>query len=348
MEGNVIDYSKFSDPGEYKVKVVAKDINGNVTEPVEANLKIIDPVGKVYEVAFNSDGGSKVDSISVEEGNIIKEPSNPSRDGYIFKGWYNGNDKFDFGVPINSNITLVAHWEKVQVPNPGGNNPPSGGGSTQVYVTSISLNFKKINVAVGTNKTVIASVNPSNAVNKAINWSSSDNSIATVNNGLITGVKAGTAYITATAGGKSARVEVVVYGSSGGSSGGSSSTCQYGDTNYNTKYIMSVNLASNGCAVNPNGNYNDNGLTSRDYQSLVNQLTGMGFTITDINMPTYTKTPIRNTSGLGLVGYEITATLKVTDPNNPYNRLTAIYKIKSDGTRVFNSNNIVRNGVKFK
>lgn len=346
MEGNVIDYGKYTDPGEYKVKIVARDINGNVTEPVEANLKIVDPVGKVYVVTFNSDGGSKVDNISVEEGSTIKEPSNPTKNGYVFKGWYNGNDKFDFGTAINGNITLVAKWEKVQTQNPGGNNQnPGGSTTTQPVVTSISLNFKKVNIAVGAKKTVIAYVNPSNAVNGNVSWSSSDNSIATVNNGVITGVKAGTAYVTASAGGKSAKVEVVVYSSSGGSG---SDTCQYGDTNYNTKYIMSVNLASNGCAVNPNGNYNDNGLTSRDYQSLVNQLTGMGFNITDINMPTYTKTPIRNTSGRGLVGYEITATLKVTDPNNPYNRLTAIYKIKSDGTRVFSQNNIVRNGVKFK
>ena len=53
--------------------------------------------------------------------------------------------------------------------------------------------------------------NPSNATNKSISWSSSNASVATVSNGVITARKAGTATITASAAdGKKAYVSVIV------------------------------------------------------------------------------------------------------------------------------------------
>ena len=51
--------------------------------------------------------------------------------------------------------------------------------------------FEKVSVS-GTNFT------PTNATDKSLNWVSSDESVATVSNGIITGVKEGTATITAT------------------------------------------------------------------------------------------------------------------------------------------------------
>ena len=49
---------------------------------------------------------------------------------------------------------------------------------------------------VGDTHTIIATVSPSNATNKAISWESSDSSVATVSDGIIMAVGAGTAIIT--------------------------------------------------------------------------------------------------------------------------------------------------------
>ena len=65
-----------------------------------------------------------------------------------------------------------------------------------VQVTGVSLNKSTTSVEVGHNTTLIATVMPNNATNKNVTWTSSDESVATVSNGLVTGVKAGTATIT--------------------------------------------------------------------------------------------------------------------------------------------------------
>ena len=67
-------------------------------------------------------------------------------------------------------------------------------------VISVSLNESNLSMFTGDTATLTATVQPENATNKAVNWSSSDEGVATVDtNGNITAVKAGTAAITATA-----------------------------------------------------------------------------------------------------------------------------------------------------
>ncbi len=82
--------------------------------------------------------------------------------------------------------------------------------ATPVAVTSVILNKTSENILIGNSVTLTATVKPDNATNKAITWSSSDSSIASVNNGIVTGNKVGTATITATSGNKSASAKITV------------------------------------------------------------------------------------------------------------------------------------------
>ncbi|HAH61320.1 MAG TPA: hypothetical protein DCL73_04405 [Treponema sp.] len=86
----------------------------------------------------------------------------------------------------------------------------SGNDST-VAVTGVSISGSS-SVATGSTITLSATVNPGNATNKTVSWSSGNTSRATVNSstGTVTGVAAGTAVITATAGGKSATKTITV------------------------------------------------------------------------------------------------------------------------------------------
>lgn len=82
-----------------------------------------------------------------------------------------------------------------------------------IQVTDISLSNTDLVVYVGKTAQLTATVNPTNATNQGIAWSSSDETVATVDeNGLVAGVKVGTATITATSsdGGKTATCDITV------------------------------------------------------------------------------------------------------------------------------------------
>jgi len=67
-----------------------------------------------------------------------------------------------------------------------------------VPVASVSLNKTSTSIAVNATETLTATVLPNNATNKNVTWSSSNPAVATVTNGVVTGVSAGTATITVT------------------------------------------------------------------------------------------------------------------------------------------------------
>lgn len=81
---------------------------------------------------------------------------------------------------------------------------------TIVPVSGIALNKQSLSLEVNGTATLIATVSPENASDKSVIWSSSDSSIASVKNGLVTGKAAGKATITATAGSYSASAVVTV------------------------------------------------------------------------------------------------------------------------------------------
>ena len=67
-----------------------------------------------HTVTFNSNGGTEIAPKEVVSGVKIKAPSTPTKDKYIFRGWYEDstfNKEFDFNTPITSDITLYANWE---------------------------------------------------------------------------------------------------------------------------------------------------------------------------------------------------------------------------------------------
>lgn len=83
----------------------------------------------------------------------------------------------------------------------------------QVDVTGVEIKNKDLTIEKGKTATVNAVVSPEDASKKGITWSSSDESIATVSNGIVKGVGVGTATITATTkdGGFTDTCEVTVF-----------------------------------------------------------------------------------------------------------------------------------------
>ncbi len=77
-------------------------------------------------------------------------------------------------------------------------------------VTSITLDKTSASLKAGETVTLTATVNPSDATDKTVTWSTSDATVATVKDGVVTAIKVGSATITAQAGDKTATCAVTV------------------------------------------------------------------------------------------------------------------------------------------
>lgn len=62
-----------------------------------------------YTVTF-MDGETTVDSQRVRRGSTVSKPTAPTKEGYTFVGWFDGDTQFDFTTPIRSSLTLKAKW----------------------------------------------------------------------------------------------------------------------------------------------------------------------------------------------------------------------------------------------
>lgn len=146
-----------------------------------------------YTVTFHKNDGTDaiVDSLDIEENSKVNEPAAPIRTGYTFKGWYKDSncsdgEEFDFeNDRITEDTDLYAKWTE--------------NSSETVAVTGIRLDTTAFTLTgKGATKKLKATVEPSNATNKNVIWSSSDTSVATVSGGTVTAVAKGDAVITVT------------------------------------------------------------------------------------------------------------------------------------------------------
>lgn len=76
---------------------------------LDAKWKLINYI----EVKFNTNGGNIIESQILKEGDVVKIPTPPQKDGYIFEYWSYNKEKFNFDVKINENITLDAVYKKI-------------------------------------------------------------------------------------------------------------------------------------------------------------------------------------------------------------------------------------------
>ena len=71
-----------------------------------------------FQITFDSRGGTDVPVQSQMYGELVEEPENPTREGYIFTGWYTDiscYEQWDIDTDtVQSDMTLYAGWQKLQ------------------------------------------------------------------------------------------------------------------------------------------------------------------------------------------------------------------------------------------
>ena len=69
-------------------------------------------------ITFDTKGGSKIDSITINKDTELTLPQDPTRDGYVFKGWVDKNETPIYNkVLLAEDTTLYAVWEKDETSN---------------------------------------------------------------------------------------------------------------------------------------------------------------------------------------------------------------------------------------
>ena len=95
------------------------ELTGDVTYTATYTKNSILPELNKFEVVFEVNGGTSIDSQTIISGEKVVKPSTvPVKENYVFGGWYkdsNLTEEFDFENEIvNTNITIYAKWDSLK------------------------------------------------------------------------------------------------------------------------------------------------------------------------------------------------------------------------------------------
>lgn len=132
---------------------------------------------KEYKISFDVAGGSAVSSVTVKENETVTKPTDPTKEGYTFAGWYYEDKLFDFNTKVTKDMKLVAHWTEAE--------------------DGIVLEKTSLTLKLDETKTIDIKSLPEGVSEDDLVWTSSDETIATVDeNGKVTAKKTGKVTIT--------------------------------------------------------------------------------------------------------------------------------------------------------
>ncbi len=174
-----------------ELKLAVKDINNHIYN-IDYKIDNIDREGPIIKVDDNIQvtRGSK---INFSDYVTVTDNQSGLRDEVVFTpAKINTNVNGSYTVQIYA-IDKMANKTISKMTINVVNKAP------EIVSTGISLDHETLNLKPGEENVLVATITPKSTTNKAIKWTSSDPSIATVDvGGKVVGVKAGTATITAT------------------------------------------------------------------------------------------------------------------------------------------------------
>ncbi len=128
----------------------SEKVSGDIT--LKAEWKELDPEITYYTIDFDPAGGPYINPLVLEAGSVPTEPATPVRNGYEFVGWYANGVLFDFTLPLNQNVKLVAQWVEVKQEEPEKPTDPEKPEETKTYTVKFNLNGGTGSIATQTVK----------------------------------------------------------------------------------------------------------------------------------------------------------------------------------------------------
>lgn len=259
--------------------------NYTVTAPAEqegSSYRLIPADGKSFKVAAASDNSAYQGTqlmLMLVSGNGTTIQLNPTSGTTI----QSGNDE-PLVLDEENGVIIVPAGGSVNGTVWLAGGTVAKDGTQKVNVESIALNENTLTLYTNRDpKTaaLTATVSPDNATDKTVTWTSADEKVATVENGVVTAVGNGTTTITAQTGEKTATCVVTVrtYSSGGGSSSPSYPVTTPGKTENGT-VTVSPRSAEKGdtvtITVKPDSGYQLDDLTVTDKNGKELKLTDKG------------------------------------------------------------------------
>ena len=202
--GNLVELVAWPSNGIFPLDMVSRGIgnwtaqfykNYTVSDETEVTIKCLN-TGKTYEIT-NENKNESGKLLKVTQGYLLtfRDDNISYEDGDVFEitlhNVKNSNDE-NVDYTYRSVFTSLSQLENVEV-------------------TEITVNENDISLTLGQTKRIYATVTPTDASNKLMNFSSSDESIVSVRqDGTITALKAGEATITVTCEGAQETITVLV------------------------------------------------------------------------------------------------------------------------------------------
>ena len=176
----------------YQYRCMVSNSVGSVESNAATLTVNAKPTYTITAVSSPAEGGTVTvnggtSSVSVEANSTVNLVATPNA-GYRFTGWTSSGGTIADASSVSTTFTMPANDVIVTA------------GFEQYYpVTSITLDKSELFLYTGNSETLTATIEPDNATNKNVTWSSDNEAVATVDNGKVTAVKEGTATITVTA-----------------------------------------------------------------------------------------------------------------------------------------------------
>lgn len=161
---------------------------GVVVTVVNVNITVAESEPTIYAITVDEakNGTVEVDKETAEAGEKVTVTAKPAEGYEVDTITIAGETTEPFGVDANNQFEMPAEDVTVTAT------------FKAIEVETVTVTPEKQSVVAGETVTLTAEVEPENAKDKTIDWSSSDTTVATVDEkGVVTAVKAGTATITA-------------------------------------------------------------------------------------------------------------------------------------------------------
>ena len=327
----------------YQYRCMVSNSVGSVTSAAATLTVNAKPTYTITAESSPAEGGTVTvnggtSSVSVEANSTVNLVATPNA-GYRFTGWTSSNEDVTFADASSASTTFTM---------PAGDVIVTAGFEQYYPVTSITLDKSELSLYTDESETLTATIEPDNATNQTVIWSSDKPEVAMVDDdGKVTAMAAGKATITAMAdGGKTATCVVQVRKPATVEPSGSTNLSFTTDRD---EFSLTATVHAQGNDLNPKDDSwtwtvedeNVVALVTLRSKAVFYSTSSQAFTIKGTGTTTLTATYDDGTYR-GLVEFKVS--ISKPTPPDPISYYNIYVEDVCDGVEVTTSKNVVREG----